>query len=75
MVVWNAAALTKERELTDGLTDRIAAVRFLPDGKQFVIADGLHMNDWGYDCLARNLEAAIVEAAKPAAIASRSTRG
>ncbi|HMK78759.1 MAG TPA: SGNH/GDSL hydrolase family protein [Xanthobacteraceae bacterium] len=36
----------------------------------FSIADGLHMNDWGYDCLARNLAAAIVEAADPAALAS-----
>ena len=40
VVVWNAESLTKEREMTEGLTDRIAAVRFLPDGKQVVIADG-----------------------------------
>jgi WD40 repeat protein len=40
VLVWNAAALTMEREITDGLTDRIAALRFLPDGKQFVVADG-----------------------------------
>jgi lysophospholipase L1-like esterase len=38
----------------------------------FSIADGLHMNDWGYDCLARNLAAAIVGSALPAmALASR----
>jgi hypothetical protein len=36
----------------------------------FSIADGLHMNDWGYDCLARNLAAAIVDAAVPSAVAS-----
>jgi acyl-CoA thioesterase-1 len=36
----------------------------------FSIADGLHMNDWGYDCLARNLAAAIVDAAIPSAVAS-----
>jgi lysophospholipase L1-like esterase len=41
----------------------------------FSIADGLHMNDWGYDCLARNLEVAIVESAKPAVIASTSIDG
>ncbi|MDR3406532.1 MAG: DUF1553 domain-containing protein [Chthoniobacter sp.] len=40
VVIWNAESLTKEREITDGLTDRIAAVRFLPDGNQLVIADG-----------------------------------
>jgi len=31
----------------------------------FSIADGLHMNDWGYDCFARNLAAAIVRSAAP----------
>ena len=40
VVIWNAEPLTKEREITDGLTDRIAALRFLPDGNQLVIADG-----------------------------------
>jgi lysophospholipase L1-like esterase len=36
----------------------------------FSIADGLHMNDWGYDCLARNLAASIADAAFPSAVAS-----
>lgn len=36
----------------------------------FSIADGLHMNDWGYDCLARNLAVAIANAAFPSAVAS-----
>jgi acyl-CoA thioesterase-1 len=36
----------------------------------FSIADGLHMNDWGYDCLARNLAASIADAALPSAVAS-----
>jgi acyl-CoA thioesterase I len=36
----------------------------------FSMADGLHMNDWGYDCLARNLAAAIIDAAVPSAVAS-----
>ena len=40
VVVWNAATLAVERVITTGLTDRIAALQFLPDGKQLVIADG-----------------------------------
>ena len=31
----------------------------------FSVADGLHMNDWGYDCFARNLAAAIIASAIP----------
>jgi hypothetical protein len=30
------------------------------------------MNDWGYDCFARNLAAAIVRSAAPAAMTSMS---
>jgi acyl-CoA thioesterase I len=36
----------------------------------FSSPDGLHMNDWGYDCFARNLAAAIVETAAPPVMAS-----
>jgi lysophospholipase L1-like esterase len=36
----------------------------------FSDADGLHMNDWGYDCFARNLAAAITASAIPPAMAS-----
>jgi lysophospholipase L1-like esterase len=36
----------------------------------FAIADGVHMNDWSYDCFARNLAVAIVESAVPPAMAS-----
>jgi lysophospholipase L1-like esterase len=37
----------------------------------FVSADGLHMNDWSYSCLAKSLAAAIVEAAtRPVAAAA-----
>ncbi len=36
----------------------------------FSVADGLHMNDWGYDCFARNLAAAIIRSAAPPAMAS-----
>lgn len=35
----------------------------------FSIADGLHMNDWGYDCLARNMAAALGESVAPAVAA------
>ena len=34
----------------------------------FSVKDGLHMNDWGYDCFARNLAVAIVDASAPAAV-------
>jgi acyl-CoA thioesterase-1 len=38
----------------------------------FVSPDGVHMNDWSYDCLAKWLGSAIVEAAtRPTATASR----
>ena len=37
----------------------------------FSLADGLHMNDWGYDCLARNLAAAIVASAMPAMVSAQ----
>ncbi len=37
----------------------------------FSIEDGLHMNDWGYDCLARNLAAAIAASAMPAMVSAQ----
>ncbi|MDB6148878.1 MAG: translocation protein TolB [Chthoniobacter sp.] len=40
VLVWNAHDLSLERELTSGLTDRITAVRFTPDGHRLIIADG-----------------------------------
>jgi acyl-CoA thioesterase-1 len=36
----------------------------------FSVEDGLHMSDWGYDCLARNFAASLADAIAPAAIAS-----
>jgi lysophospholipase L1-like esterase len=36
----------------------------------FGVEDGLHMNDWGYDCFARNFAAALADAIAPAAVAS-----
>lgn len=40
LVVWDAEALTEERHLTEGITDRVTAVRFLPEPNQVVFADG-----------------------------------
>jgi WD40 repeat protein len=40
IVLWNGDSLAQEREIAGGLTDRIAALRFLPDGKQLIAADG-----------------------------------
>ena len=41
----------------------------------FVAKDGLHMNDWGYGCLAKSLGAAIAEAAtRPVATVSTTSR-
>ncbi|MBS0247669.1 MAG: SGNH/GDSL hydrolase family protein [Proteobacteria bacterium] len=37
----------------------------------FTIADGLHMNDWGYACMAHNLGIAIAEAVKSPVVAAR----
>lgn len=36
--------------------------------------DGLHMNDWGYACVAKLLGAAIAEASRPAAALARGPR-
>lgn len=37
----------------------------------FVIADGLHMNDWGYACMAKGLGMAIAEAAQRPVISAK----
>ncbi len=39
----------------------------------FTIADGLHMNDWGYACMAHNLGIAIAEAVKRPVVSARAT--
>jgi lysophospholipase L1-like esterase len=39
----------------------------------FVIADGLHMNDWGYACMAKGLGLAIAEAATRQIISAKAT--
>jgi hypothetical protein len=47
---------------------RFALMRYWHDDKhipfgEFLSPDGLHMNDWSYDCVARLLSAAITDAA------------
>ena len=41
LVVWGTEPWGVQREIRDGLSDRIAAVRMLPGGSQAVLADGL----------------------------------
>ena len=40
MIVWDAEPLTEQREIQAGLTDRITALRALPDNARVVVADG-----------------------------------
>ena len=60
------------REEGAGLFRRFALMRSWYEARHlsftdFVSPDGLHMNDWGYDCIARQLARAIDAAvAKPA---------
>ena len=67
--------VTAKAENVD-LFQRFEVMRNWRDGDKlgfetFVSADGLHMNDWSYGCLAKSLSVAIVEAAtRPVASAS-----
>jgi lysophospholipase L1-like esterase len=67
--------LTAKRENVD-LFHRYEVMKDWRNGgklpfETFVSADGLHMNDWSYSCLAKSLASAIVEAAtRPVAAAS-----
>ncbi len=63
-VVWNPESLQPEHEISDGLTDRVTAVRFLPDGKQIVIADG-RASEEGTLRIA-DIETAMITASWPA---------
>lgn len=59
-----------------GLFDRFAVMRHWREAEnlpfeQFITPDGLHMNDWGYACVAKLLAGAILDSAKlPAATAA-----
>jgi lysophospholipase L1-like esterase len=39
--------------------------------KRFVLPDGLHMNDWGYACMAKGLGMAIAEAAQRPVVSAK----
>ena len=65
-VIAQIAQIAKEEKV--GLLSRYALMRrwLETDGlpfKTFVTGDGLHMNDWGYACLAKSLGVAIADAA------------
>ncbi|MEA2930554.1 MAG: acyl-CoA thioesterase [Hyphomicrobiales bacterium] len=59
-----------------GLFDRFAVMRYWRETEnlpfeQFITPDGLHMNDWGYACVAKLLAGAILDSTKlPAATAA-----
>jgi acyl-CoA thioesterase I len=40
----------------------------------FTAPDGLHMNDWGYECMAKGLSVAIVDAAKRPVLSAKVSR-
>jgi lysophospholipase L1-like esterase len=67
------------RDTEVGLFNRFVTMRYWRETEQlpfdhFVTADGLHMNDWGYACVAKLLAGAILEGTKlPAATAKIST--
>jgi lysophospholipase L1-like esterase len=62
-----------------GLFNRFIAMRYWRETEQlpfdqFVTADGLHMNDWGYGCVAKLIAGALLDGTKlPAATAKVST--
>jgi acyl-CoA thioesterase-1 len=61
-----------------GLFDRFTMMRYWYDNEkmpfdQFLTADGVHMNDWGYACVAKLLAAAITDGVKPPAATAINT--
>ena len=57
------------RDTGVGLFDRFATMRYWHDSEdmgfdQFVTADGVHMNDWGYGCIAKLLAAELLDGTK-----------
>jgi acyl-CoA thioesterase I len=66
----------KAREERAGVLRRFALMRSWYEARhmafaEFVSPDGLHLNDWSYDCMARQLAGAIgAAAAKPATTAA-----
>ena len=79
-VVEQIAQIAKEEKV--GLLRRYAMMQHWYETEKlpfeaFVTADGLHMNDWGYSCLAKSLGSAIADAVNrptETAAAPRATR-
>lgn len=69
------ASVSKQEDV--GLFRRFEAMkRWNEDGlpfSAFTIADGLHMNDWGYACMAHHLGLAIAEAVKRPIVAAKAS--
>jgi len=68
------------RDSEVGLFDRFAAMRYWSETEKmpfdrFVTPDGLHMNDWGYACVAKLLATAILDGTKPPAATATATAG
>jgi lysophospholipase L1-like esterase len=68
------------KEANVNLFQRFATMRYWHTHGQlpftaFVTADDLHMNDWGYDCLAKLLGASIAEAATREVASAQATSG
>ena len=60
------------RDAEVGLFNRFVAMRYWHETEKlpfehFITADGLHMNDWGYACVAKLLAAALTDDIKPPA--------
>lgn len=61
-----------------GLLDRFTTMRYWYESEklpfeQFLTADGVHMNDWGYACVAKLLASAIADGARPPTETARMT--
>ena len=68
------------RDAEVGLFNRFAAMRYWFETEKmpfdrFVTADGLHMNDWGYACVAQLLANAILDGTRQPAATATATVG
>jgi lysophospholipase L1-like esterase len=66
------------KELNVGVFQRFSVMRHWREARglpfeTFITADGLHLNDWGYDCWARLLSGAVAEAATRPALSATMT--
>jgi lysophospholipase L1-like esterase len=61
-----------------GLFNRFVTMRYWYEAEkmpfdQFLTADGVHMNDWGYGCIARLIASALLDGTKLPAATARNT--